>query len=324
MTSGAEETSDAEEARWERAALAMPAVAGRYQDLFDAPERLWARAVADAQAGRLDDRPLYWARLAALRGLAGEGAARAEAERRSRGFDGPWRDGPTAFVTGFDPFHLDRDVTQSNPSGLAALALHDAIIAGVHIRAAILPVRFADFDQGVVERVLRPAFLRQPKLVVTASMGRDGFDLERFPGLRRSSSALDNRNASSGASERDPRPPPKLDGPEFLEFSLPAAAMTSASGRWPVRDNRVVCTLERGERPASSLAELAGETAVRGSGGGYLSNEIAYRALLLQRQLGGDFPLGHVHLPAVHGYDAEREGEMVDQMRRLLDRALRA
>ena len=161
-------------------------------------------------------------------------------------------------------------------------------------------------------------------LALTISMGRDQFDLERFPGRRRSAATPDNRNVLSGASETNPLVPPGLNGPEFLEFSLPADALKAVQGRWQVRDNRTVCTVEHGEVVASSLADLADSTAVRGSAGGYLSNEIAYRALRLQKRLERDFPLGHIHTPALRGYNEAFERDIVEQVRRMVAAALDA
>ena len=228
-------------------------------------------------------------------------------------------------MTGFDPFHLDDVVEQSNPSGLVALALDGTTIAGAHVRTAILPVRFEAFDRGVVEDLLRPLFQRGLKLALTVSMGRDRFDLERFPGLRRSAETPDNSNVLSGASASNPLVPPDLAGagaPEFLEFSLPAANMSAVQGRWQIRDNRRVASIERGSFTARSLEELTRDTAVRGASGGYLSNEITYRSLLLQKQLGVEFPLGHLHTPSLSGHDAALEGDIVDQARRIIAAAL--
>ena len=305
----------------------MPSVTGRYDDIVRSGDgaRLWRRAVADVQCGRMDDRPLYWARLKLRRALGGTNVLD-RAERLSRNFEAVYPPGvPRVLVTGFDPFHLDDVIGQSNPSGLVALALDGTTISGAHVRTAILPVRFEDFDRGVVEDLLRPAFRRGLVLALTVSMGRDHFDLERFPGLRRSAETPDNANASSGTSASNPLVPPDLAGaeaPEFLEFSLPAAAMSAVEGRWEIHDNRSVASAERGTFEARSLGELARDTSIRGSSGGYLSNEIAYRSLLLQKQLDVEFPLGHLHTPALSGHDATLEREIVEQARRIVAAAL--
>ena len=313
---------DPELARLALAETALAGVVDRYDGVVAVGDggQLWRHAVADVQAGHGDDRPLYWARLK-LRRRGGTQAGRAEQASRGLGFEcaegEPW-----LLLAGFDPFRLDRHLDQSNPAGLAVLALHGTRIAGVRVVGAILPVRFGDFDAGLVEAALTTPFQRRPVLGITVSMGRDGFDLERFPSRRRSAAALDNCDQSGGGTAERPVAPVGLDGPEFLEFSLSAAAMAAVPGRWPVRDNRRVATLAQGEVTAQSLADLDGHTAVAGSGGGFLSNEVAYRSLLLQRRLGVSFPLGHVHVPAVAGYDAEAEQAIVAQLRHIVSAAV--
>ena len=328
----------AEQARLPRAAAAIHAVTSRYDDVLTAlpgltaaecGKRLWRRAVADARSGHLDDRPLYWARLRALAAIERRGDDPGPAEHHARGFDLAFPPGERGvLVTGFDPFRFDRHIGQCNPSGVAALALDGTRVGGAPVRCAILPVRFADFDRGVVETLLTPRFhpdARPPLLLaVTISMGGEHFDLERFPGLRRSADTADNDNTQGGGTTECPTAPPDLAGPEFLEFSLPAAAMAATPGRWPVRDNRRVETLERGTVTASGLAALANRTAVTGSSGGFLSNELTYRSLLLRQRLGATFPLGHLHTPIVIGHDPATLADLLAQIRRILAAAVHA
>ncbi len=349
---------DPEVQRLDEALTSLPGVADRYLDLAmrlerqlarlpdpasansavtEAASSLWRAGVSDAQGGQDDDRPLYWGRLALRRAVYRSAVDETDRllafiEHYSRGM-GEVRSPDDALdvqITGFDPFHLDTRLDQSNPSGLAGLALDGAEFDSggrrARINASIFPVRFADFDEGIVERFFRPLLTeREPAIVVTLSMGRDAFDLERFPGRRRSARTQDNHKVLTGASEDNPLPPGRddapLEGPEFLEFSLPVQAMLTARGNWPVRDNRTVTTVSRGEFEARSLADLRSELAVRGSPGGYLSNEIAYRSRLLHRQLGCSCPIGHVHTPALEGYDASLERRMVAQIRQMLEQA---
>ena len=310
-------------------------------------DSLWRAAVQGVQSGEIfDDRALYWARLkliAERKGLGVDVAALAALERASRGmadtaFDVESTAGGGSIrviVTGFDPFHLDRQIEQSNPSGLAALALDGRTLetaAGpATVQAAVFPVRFADFDKGLVEAFIEPLLTRGVDMVITISMGREGFDLERFPGRRRSSHVTDNLNVLTGANPENPLVPAlngrKLSGPEFLEFTLPAEAMVAVGGEFPIRDNRNVATLERGDLQADSLQVLADQTAVRGSGGGYLSNEIAYRTLLAnERVLGAEdrIPMGHIHTPRLEGFDPEFERKVVAQIEDMLIAAVEA
>lgn len=305
---------------------------------------LWRVARDAVQGGSLDDRPLYWSRLAALR----EARARCDAATACAGALAAWEHatrgvGDAGFgdeetdlhvlVTGFDPFALDRHLDQSNPSGVAALALDDRVLTvgdrRVAVQALLFPVRFADFDDGLVETLIRPPLeTGEVDLLLTVSMGRDAFDLERFPGRRRSSTAPDNLGIRTGASPEAPQIPPlgamPLPGPEFVEFSLPVEAMRAAGGPWPVHDNRTVTTLEQGTFEAPSLAALAGQTAVRGSGGGYLSNEISFRTVRLARELGVAVPVGHLHTPRIEGHDAATLAALVAQVEVLVRAAAAA
>ena len=341
-----------EEARLERLSAADPSVP--YEDLIlgarplrDTTPRslgtagrvLWRTAVRAVQNGSLvDDRALYWARLHSKAGWRGDvnPEALTAFERASRGLDDVVFGAAKrrVLVTGFDPFHLDARLDQSNPSGLAALSLDGRILQTAHgpaqVEAAVFPVRFADFDAGMVEDFIEPHLSAGVDLVVTISMGRDQFDLERFPGRRRSAQVPDNLNVLTGAGPDSPLVPGLrgglLEGPEFLEFTLPASAMTGVAGPFEIRDNGNVESLEGGAIAAASLAQLADQTAVRGSGGGYLSNEIAYRTLLVNRRLHGDgaIPMGHIHTPRLEGFDPEFEAKVVGQIEAMLVAALDA
>jgi pyrrolidone-carboxylate peptidase len=231
-------------------------------------------------------------------------------------------------VTGFDPFFLDRNIDQSNPSGVAALALDDLVInfegKSAEIETLIVPVRFADFDQGMIEALLSP-YYDQVDMIVTISMGRENFDLERFPGLRRSAKAPDNANIYTGADQKTPLVPQlngkPLTSPEFVEFSLPVAAMQKAIGHYKINDNKKITTLV-GHRTAKNLVELATETSVQGSGGGYLSNEISYRSIVLRNKLNVDLPVGHIHTPRIKAFEPETSKKVVEQIKQMLSFAL--
>jgi hypothetical protein len=162
-------------------------------------------------------------------------------------------------------------------------------------------------------------------MIFTVSMGREQFDIERFPARNRSAAAPDNLNVLTGASKTNPLPPmlnnQPLNGPEFVEFSLPIIAMQKEKGHWQVNDNHQVSTIDRGQFEAKSLNELQSETSVEGSGGGYLSNEISYRSILLMQQFGRNIPVGHIHTPKVKGYDSQAEHDIVEQIKVMITAA---
>lgn len=348
---------DTEEARLLRAREELPEIARRFDPLLkdfytsfaDHPPgtcelaRLFGRELIISAASQqseshslVDDRSLYWARLMGLvvirsvlsrhsstsPGLLLETCNMFERESRvsvNPSSDPPQSDKQPVFLSCFDPFSLDNNLAQSNPSAVIAFSLCREKICGHPVSVAVFPVRYDDFDAGIVESVFEPIFLNQTYLVLTISMGRDRFDLERFPGSRRSSNAPDNRNRVGPVENQ---PVPCTDGPEFLEFSLPATSMSKVSGDWNVLDNRQVSTKENGDFDALSLEEIKGQTAVNGSGGGFLSNEIAYRTLLLQSRLDRQFPLGHLHVPRISDFEPQTLSNMTAQTRALIVAAL--
>ncbi|GAA1104498.1 pyroglutamyl peptidase [Nocardiopsis composta] len=299
-------------------------------------ERLWRDAVRRVQAdsaaeGELsagDDRPLYWARLGMTSALrrwepsfelgAGERAGLlAELERRSRGqsgtgFDGADRDALRVVVTGFDPFRLDNDIRQANPSGAAALALDGAVLKTADGRTAVVqtamfPVRWRDFTDGMVERALAPHYTadRPADAVITVSQGREGrFDLEAHNGAWRGGS---DDNESTGTAETVPVPegfPTVIPQPQWSDSTLDRPAIVEAvSGEpFPVVDNTEVTEIPAGETEPVVRPDgpTPGSEARAGGGGDYLSNEIAYRNTLLRDATGLDVPAGHVHTPILH------------------------
>jgi pyrrolidone-carboxylate peptidase len=272
-----------------------------------------------------DDRGLYWTRLTmalALRQFKPpfrlSAADRAELQRRleyaSRGITSTdfTRTVKKLLVSGFDPFLLDDEIRRSNPSGAAVLRLDGRVLnvggTRVEVQAVVFPVRYADFDRGIVEAAFRP-HLRGGRQGVdmfsTVSQGRPGaFDLEVWNGRRRSVDSIgDNNNVLSGGSPAAPVVFPGVaPGPEFVPTTLPHQAMLAANGRpFPVRRNPSVV-----EIPAGSTTPVTrpngptpGSIASSGSGGGYLSNESAYRTTLLRDILGARLPGGHVHTPVL-------------------------
>ncbi|MBR9728331.1 hypothetical protein ACFOD0_11110 [Shewanella intestini] len=356
---------DVEEQRIEAATSHLPEVVNRYdsqvkslkntfsqatdelkvtQAIAKQGQLLWQQAVRDVQADNNDDRPLYWSRLQMRSALkqanSGFNIAKWQrnilvnaVEKSSRGFSDIHFKPETQIkilVTGFDPFFLDKDISQSNPSGLAALAL-DGYTFNINgkqaqVETVMIPVRFADFDNGIIESLLTPFFRdKSIDMVFTISMGRSDFDLERFPARNRSADAPDNLNVFTGATATKPIAPlfnnGTLNGPEFMEFSLPADAMVAVKGKWKTNDHHQVSTLSGGQFNATSLNQLQRATSVEGSGGGYLSNEISYRSLLLRSQFNYDIPVGHIHTPRVKGYDADTEADIVEQIRAMIGAA---
>jgi len=309
---------------------------------------LWTRGIDAARAMTggdgldADDRPLYWARLAmigALKQWSAENrvsdetlAARtAVIDRLSRGqdtLDPDASERDVAVITGFDPFSLRSEPRISNPSGAIALALDGEVIDGpngpVEIQAALFPVRWRDFGDGMVEKALTPAFSAEntPELFFTISQGRPNqFDLEAFNGAWRGGFVDNELVCYQGIAPIPAGVTTVSPQPQWTESTLPREAMVADTAGKPfaVNDRRSVTELP-GDTPAteprlgcpadSALNEgtqredgpSEGSVARAGGGGDYLSNEIAYRATLLRDALGlTDLPGGHVHTPVLEG-----------------------
>jgi pyrrolidone-carboxylate peptidase len=316
---------------------------------------IWQYSKVQVQTGKIvDDRPLYWNRLAIKHFIKQSPNIFLESqlnallevfENSSRGYSDlgfSQHTNKKILLTGFDPFLLDRNLEQSNPSGLNALLLDGKVIRyqtsingklqtiTAEINTAMIPVRFEDFDQGEIESLLAPFYATNSvDMIATISMGRRNFDLEHFPGLRRSSKAPDNLNVYTGASLNNPVIPLLTDKPlaseEFVEYSLPFQAMMQAKGDFKVNDNKEVTILTSGKANdfiAVNLAELSDKVSVQGGGGGYLSNEISYRSIRLRNILKSTIATGHIHTPSIKDFDRLTNKKITEQIEAMLILAL--
>jgi pyrrolidone-carboxylate peptidase len=172
------------------------------------------------------------------------------------------------------------------------------------VQGVIFPVRFADFDAGLVESFFGP-YLRGERpvdMIMTISQGgSSAFEVEEFAGRRRSSGAPDNLGRSGGGTSITPIEPAGVTaGDEFLSTTLPATAIRSSLGRTtPLTGETEVTEITTpGAAPTQTTSgPTRGSIAVEGSGGGYLSNEIFYRVAALRLSSGATVPMGHLHTP---------------------------
>ena len=99
--------------------------------------------------------------------------------------------------------------------------------------------------------------------------------------------------------------------------------MLKDKGAFKINDNHKVVTLEKAFEP-KSLKELEGAIAVKGGGGGYLSNEISYRSIRLRKELNSDIPTGHIHTPRIAQFEPKTEAKIVKQIQSMLEHSLTA
>lgn len=332
-------------------------------------EDLWNDATAAAKKGGAgtDDRQLYWTRMMMTSELRkwnpswvkdADGLRRLQTrllqllEQTSRGMASATfptdPDKKRILASGFDPFGFPNpggDIQQSNLSGAIALALDGETLTegtvSARVEAAVFPVRYADFNEGVVENYLRPHLTgsNPPHLVMSISQGSSKFELEEFAGRRRSSDAYaDNLGQmGGGGSPTKPIVPPGVgSGAEFIPHTVPApmlGAMRGAAGRkGAITEETGVKDLPPGATQPRDLPKGPGSTpeskktpglAVEGSGGGFLSNEIFYRNSLLQASSGTKVPIIHLHTPRLDpgAADATRN-TLIDTAKKILRAAL--
>ncbi|MET9226800.1 hypothetical protein [Lentzea sp. NPDC003310] len=289
---------------------------------------LWKAAVARAQSttpqahDAYDDRPLYWARLqlsSALRqwkprfafSPADRAALIQKFDWASRGLSDaafPSKPGVRKIaVTGFDPFQLSgANVRRANPAGAAALQLDgreiDTPNGKVVLQAAVLPVLWGGFDEGIVEQFYGKALQQKPDAFVTISQGRPGrFDVERWAARWRGGFADNNNVGSYGSVPNAPGWPQPTN--EFIETTLPFQKMIDAgTGPFAVNYNLNFCewVVVGSQQSCRADTPTPGRVAASGGGGDYLSNESMYRANRLRIGWGATNVLGgHLHTPVL-------------------------
>ena len=318
-------------------------------------QQLWDTAVAAAKnaATQNDDRPLYWARLSMTLAIEqwrpaftpDRPALRKSLDRAARGMNShsfTFGTSTKVVVSGFDPFQLDGAIMRGNPSAAAVLGLDNTILNGAEVQVVVFPVRGRDFDEFIVEDTftqhLIPGSAQEATLITTVSQGRPGrFDLEYWNGRNRTG-GNDNLNVSIGGSFFTPfEPPYQASGKQFARTTLPVDSMRVGSpytvclnfvlweqpspGSSPVRRPPGTDSCP----PPPAPTPTPDWYAVEGGGGGYLSNEIAYRVTELRDRLGSSALAGHVHTPtmAASPTPSERNG-IVNQYRQILSAAIAA
>lgn len=174
--------------------------------------RAFVQDNSDTSHSNLDDRILYWARIKMLVTLKSHSYLLGSItdrdrlvekfEELSRGYSTVDFGGTSLkkiLITGFDPFQLDVNEYQSNPSGACALALHGKTLGGGYIQTMMIPVRYKDFDgsdnrnkgkgNGIVEKYIAP-FIGQganhADIIITLSQsGIGNYNIDRFSTINR-------------------------------------------------------------------------------------------------------------------------------------------
>lgn len=301
---------------------------------------LWKTAVDRAQGkrpdlgdlDRYDDRPLYWARLHMVRAIRQWTPAFniTDQERKdlikkleytSRGItsiDFPSGEGvKRILVSGFDPYQLEQEFRRSNPSGASALQLDGLKVntenGPAFIQAVSFPVRWQDFEDGIVEDSFGPYLMEGKQridLMMTISQGgARQMAIERWAGRWHTGRDNDMQNRSEPTPIVEHWPMP-AEQPEFIETTLPYQAMIDAgTGPWRVHLNERISEYLPWENRVVSHnnGPTPGAEARSGGGGAYLSNESMYRSNRVRLGLGAtDIPGGHLHIASLEFYPKDK------------------
>jgi pyrrolidone-carboxylate peptidase len=334
--------------------VAEVAVTGHGKMLWRAAvDRVQGRGPDGGDLPRSDDRPLFWARLQLTRalkqwlprfGLTDDERAQLEwtLERASRGqLDTNFPAGKGVkrmFITGFDPFGLDgnqgRAIRNGNPSGAIILGLDGTQVRTpsgiVVIETAIFPVRWRDFELGMVEDTVAPFMREGPRQLhasMTISQGGSRMDIEAWNGRYHTGTDNNLINPCPQGQANDVHAPSCLTTPpmRWVPFEAPQWTQTSqpheemiAAGTDPFTvflrtsvTEFVSCT----DRPTVNLPNGPSSLdacARSGGGGSFLSNEIAYRVTLLRDVFARQIPAGHLHVPVMTVFDPDNLFDITD------------
>jgi pyrrolidone-carboxylate peptidase len=345
-------------------------------DLRSQGQALWELGYKFVQTTRKDDRMLYYARLESLAVL------RAFCKRQkpsltlspenlnifewsSRGLE--TSDGRSVLikfeatsnrkviVTGYDPFLLDDGPTKSNTSGLIALDFHNktsgSTASPATVKTAVLPVRFRDFDEGLIEKIMGQG-VKDASMILTCSWtGSPYYNIDRFPTRYRTKALHDNEHRYSATDQ--PSGMDIVTAPFYLETTLPynhpdvlwrdrkvigPSPATAPADTFLVLNQsyKLLSYTGTAEDPGKYRADPVpgteasylpkekpnNEEVGRGSGGSYLSNEIFYRTANVRRVVRPQLATGHLHVPPLGSISTEPDtlgGGLLKGMKIILD-----
>lgn len=277
---------------------------------------IWDASIKHVQSGKLDDRPLYWTRnkmqvrlkrhflfekdIDFEKSIVKKGTELEkiiqvfeEKSRNYTGIDFSKAGGKKkVLITGFDPFQLDPNyygftdesvgTNTFNPSGVVALALNNHT-KDFFIQTCIYPVRYEDFDNECVEKVIRK-HINEVDVILTTSRNHDrAFDVEKYAIAYRGG-FHDNLNIGNSSSQ--------YDSSRFVTNTSSIKTETT------LPQNKIFGGLEifKTKILGEPIDFDINSTEILGSGSNYLSNEVMYRSTTVRDNFKTRIPVGHFHL----------------------------
>ncbi|ELY2018140.1 hypothetical protein SL053_002053 [Flavobacterium psychrophilum] len=276
----------------------------------------------------LDDRPLYWARLAMQvilkrhpvfekdidleKSIVKKGTELEKIiqlfEEKSRNYDGINFNSPAGagckkiLITGFDPFLLNSikhpnrfNILQSNPSGVMAIALANNDKLGAFIQTMVVPVRYTDFDgsqdnsKGQGEGIIEKYI---KPFINQVDM------IITISQYRPNENVIDMFGTSRRGGFNDNMDFIREEGSqaistkvEWIETTLPKTFTNVSSVKFNWKFDDI-------QNP-KNLVPKKEQKLNEGSGGDYLSNEIFYRVGKMRSEIKPTLPTGHFHIEKI-------------------------
>ncbi|OXA93481.1 C15 family peptidase [Flavobacterium hercynium] len=296
---------------------------------------IWDMSMKQVQSGKLDDRPLYWARnkmqvqikrhflfeedIDFEKSIVKKGT---ELDKIIQVFEGKSRNyagidfskggsKKKVLITGFDPFQLEFGKDTFNPSGIVALNSQNnlkLLDANIFVQTCIFPVRYEDFDNGIVEKIVAK-FIDEVDMIITTSLNGSNsiFDIEKYA-IEFRGGGTDNMNIGEGGDEE--RLIRNINS-IYTETTLPKDKIFEEKNIITINNLSVRYDIEKDKE--------------NGSGGNYLSNEIMYRATKV-RGSKSKKPVGHFHLGNLKTHnksDINRMNEVIDVVNEIIIKILK-
>lgn len=287
----------------------------------------------------LDDRPLYWARLAMQvilkrhpifekdidfgKSIVKKGTELEKIiqlfEEKSRNYTeidfGKAGGKKKVLITGFDPFILNEfdnnylnsvtnpNILQSNPSGVMALALANNDKLEVYIQTIIVPVRYTDFDGSQDYNNGQGVGIIEKYIKPFINQVDMIITIsqagENDYNIDKFGTATRGGFNDNQDYKRVPGSHALITKDEWIETTLPIE-FTNAP--------KVVYNWEFDNIPnPTHIKPIQTQKLSSGSGGDYLSNEIFYRVAKLRKDSNPMLPTGHFHISKIQNPSAKED-----------------
>ncbi|ELY2018135.1 hypothetical protein SL053_002048 [Flavobacterium psychrophilum] len=283
----------------------------------------------------LDDRPLYWARLAMQvilkrhpvfekdidleKSIVKKGTELEKIiqlfEEKSRNYTGidfsKAGSKKKVLITGFDPFILNKfdnklmkpyspNVLQSNPSGLVALSLANDVKLGAYIQTMVVPVRYTDFD-GCQDH-----YKGQGEGIIEKYIKPFISQVDMIITVSQAGEGdyhIDIFATATRKGLNDNMDFVRVDESKSVSDNAPETIQTTLPIQMTKGISKAIYWGEYNQKnntsENSTIDNYPKEEVYNGPGGNYLSNEIFYRVARMRSEIKHNLKTGHFHISMI-------------------------